>query len=192
MGSGEKEWKEFNNQWEAQERVNERKRVKRYKANLILWVTKRSSESAKKDIGEETAEADVHHISPTLPTEDRVYECAIQVIKDGVTESDPEDIRNIGTTSTIGDKVLKPDTDESVVTNPIETTTSKVVITLPQNYDLLKVVMIILCLERGVYLITTAVVFQSVRELLEGRDHEVLANNLVTDIHIYKWNPSQH
>ena len=62
MGSGEKEWKAFNNRWEAQKRVNEVQRVERYKANQILWATKRNSESAKEDI------RDIHHISPTLPT----------------------------------------------------------------------------------------------------------------------------
>ena len=71
MGSGEKEWKEFNDHWEAQERVNKRQRAERYKANLILWATHRSSESAKKDIGDKAAEAEFHHISPTLPTDDR-------------------------------------------------------------------------------------------------------------------------
>ena len=65
MGSGEKEWKEFIDQWEAQERVNETKRAKRYKANLILWAAKQSSESAKKDIGQEATAADVHHDGTT-------------------------------------------------------------------------------------------------------------------------------
>ena len=96
-----------------------------------------SSESAKKDIGEEAAEADVHHISPTLPTEDRApkpntYKCTIEDIRDGVTEADPEDIHHIGTTLTTGNTAFKPDTDESV-TNPIDTTTSKVWITLLQK-----------------------------------------------------------
>ena len=55
---------------------------------------KSESESAKTDIGEETAEADFHHISPTVPTEDRAYECDIEDIRDGVTEADPEDIHH--------------------------------------------------------------------------------------------------
>ena len=65
MGSGEKEWKESNDHWEAQERVNKKQRAERYKANLILWATKQSSESAKKDIGQEVTAADVHHNSTT-------------------------------------------------------------------------------------------------------------------------------
>ena len=65
MGSGEKEWKESNDRWEAPERVNEKQRAECYKANLILWAAKQSSESAKKDIGQEATAADVHHDGTT-------------------------------------------------------------------------------------------------------------------------------
>ena len=71
MGSGEKEWKESNDRWEAQERVNEKQRAESYKANLILWATKRSSESAKKDIEQEATAADGHHNSTTTLTKDK-------------------------------------------------------------------------------------------------------------------------
>ena len=51
--------------------MNEVQRAERFRANQILWVTKRNLESAKEDIGDEIAEADIHHISPTLPTDDK-------------------------------------------------------------------------------------------------------------------------
>ena len=74
MGSGEKEWKAFNNRWESQERVNELQRAERIKANQILWSSKSNSESANEDIGDEVSAAEpavTHHINPTIPTEEK-------------------------------------------------------------------------------------------------------------------------
>ena len=53
--------------------VHEKQRVERYKANLILWATKQSSESAKKDIGQEVTAADVHHNSTTSLTKEEAH-----------------------------------------------------------------------------------------------------------------------
>ena len=82
---------------------------------------------------DKTAEANIHQISPTSPSDDRTpkphtYKCAIDDSNDGVTEAVEEDIHHNGTNLTAGDKALKPDTDESV-TDPIETTNSKEEIT---------------------------------------------------------------
>ena len=84
-------------------------------------------------MGDKTAEADIHQISPTSPSDDRTskqhtYKCAIDDTSDGVTEADPEDIHHSGTDLTTGDNALEPYTDESV-TDPVETTTSKEEIT---------------------------------------------------------------
>ena len=73
MGLGEKEWKAFNDRWEEQERKNKVQRAARIKANQIRWANPSNSESAKEDIGDEVTAAepaDIHHVDPTLPTED--------------------------------------------------------------------------------------------------------------------------
>ena len=77
MGSGEKEWKAFNDRWGE------------LKANQIRWAALINSKSAEEDLGDGATAvepADNHHAFPTLPTEDKalqpnIYKSATDPLK---------------------------------------------------------------------------------------------------------------